>query len=311
MNQRHNGGERHSGGRHNRGEAQALTPPGPEQDRDLPLDSHLHTDLSPDSDVTIDLYCAEAVARGIPEIAITDHLDFDPRDPAYEYADFPTRERVVRQAAERWADRGLAVRFGVELTYGRPYEDDIRDHLRRHRYDFTIGSVHDWPDSPYRDRARFPRWVAGRSLSGIVAPYFDEVMGAARSGLFDTIGHLDVVKRYLTPDVTVTDLDDAPELYEPVLRAIVDSGCALEVNTSGLRQEIRETYPSPAIVELFRELGGVRVTIGSDAHRIQHFAYGLGQGYQLVERAGFRVLAFRRGEERVEIELPHATVPWS
>jgi histidinol-phosphatase (PHP family) len=280
-------------------------------DRDLPLDSHLHTNLSPDSDVAIELYCAQAVARGIPEIAITDHLDFDPRDPAYEYTDFPTRERIVREAAERWGDQGLAVRFGVELTYGRPYEADIREHLRRHRYDFTIGSVHDWPDSPYRDRARFPRWIAGRSMADIVEPYFHEVIGAAQSGLFDTIGHLDVVKRYLTPDVTVTDLDDAPELYEPSLRAIVDVGSALEVNTSGLRQEIRETYPSPAIVQLYRELGGERITIGSDAHRIQHFAYGLGHGYEIVGRAGFRAVTFRRGEERVEIDLPGERVAWS
>ena len=282
-----------------------------ELDRDLPLDSHVHTDLSPDSNVAIDLYCAEAVARGIPEIAITDHVDFDPRDPAYGYADFSTRERVVREAADRWADRGLTVRFGVELTYGRPYEDEIREHLARHRYDYAIGSVHDWPDSPYRDRASFPAWVGGRTIGDIVEPYFAEVMAAARSGLFDTIGHLDVVKRYLTPSVAPTDLDDAPELYEPVLEALIESGTALEVNTSGLRQEVGETYPSPAIVARYRELGGRRVTVGSDSHRIEHFAYGLGEGYRIVAGSGFRVLSFRRGDERVDIELPRGAARWT
>jgi histidinol-phosphatase (PHP family) len=277
-------------------------------DRDLPLDSHVHTDLSPDSNVAIDLYCAEAVARGIAEIAITDHVDFDPRDPAYRFTDFAMRERIAREAAERWADQGLAVRFGVELTYNRPYEQEIREHLARHRYDYTIGSVHDWPDSPYRDRDRFPAWVAGRSIADIVDPYFDEVIAAARTGLFDTIGHLDVVKRYLTPSVTPTDLDDAPELYEPVLRALIESGTALEVNTSGLRQEVGETYPSATIVARYREMGGERVTVGSDSHRIQHFAYGLGEGYRIVARSGFRALAFRRGDERVEIELPREAV---
>ncbi len=282
-----------------------------ELDRDLPLDSHVHTDLSPDSNVAIDLYCADAVARGIPEIAVTDHVDFDPRDPAYRFADFQTRERTAREAAERWADRGLTVRFGVELTYGQPYEDEIREHLAHHRYDYAIGSVHDWPDSPYRDRAAFPAWVAGRSIADIVAPYFAEVVAAARSGLFDTIGHLDVVKRYLTPSVTPTDLDDAPELYEPVLAALIESGTALEVNTSGLRQEVGETYPSAAIVARYRELGGSRVTVGSDSHRIVHFAYGLGEGYRIVHGSGFSALSFRRGDERVEIELPREAARWS
>ena len=40
-------------------------------------------------------------------------------------------------------------------------------------------------------------WVAGRSFDEIVAPYFAEVVAATRSELFDTIGHLDYVKKYL------------------------------------------------------------------------------------------------------------------
>ena len=107
----------------------------------------------------------------------------------------------MREAAERWAPHGVTIRFGVELTYDRSWEADIRDHLARHRYDFTIGSVHDRVDSPYAAR-RVAAWVGGRSLAEIVAPSFDEVVAAARSGLFDTIGHIDVVKRYLWPHVT-------------------------------------------------------------------------------------------------------------
>lgn len=74
------------------------------QARDLPLDAHLHTNLSPDSDVPIDDYARQAVERGIAEIAITDHVDFDPTAPAYDFVPFAQRERIVREAAERWAD---------------------------------------------------------------------------------------------------------------------------------------------------------------------------------------------------------------
>jgi histidinol-phosphatase (PHP family) len=85
----------------------------------------------------------------------------------------------------------------------------------------------------------------------------------------------------------------------------------MEVNTSGLRQDVGETYPSAAIVARYRELGGRRVTVGSDSHRIQHFAYGLGEGYRIVEGSGFRALSFRRGDERVEIELRGEAARWS
>ncbi|HEX7473476.1 MAG TPA: histidinol-phosphatase HisJ family protein [Candidatus Limnocylindrales bacterium] len=273
------------------------------QARDLPLDSHLHTDLSPDSNVPIDVYAAQAAERGIAELAITDHVDFDARDPAYDYASFADRERTVRDAAERWAARGVAIRFGVELTFNTSWEADLRDHLAHHRYDFTIGSVHDWPGSPYV-RAGVAGWVEGRSIEEVVAPYLEQVVAAARSGLFDTIGHLDVVKRYLIPYVTPAALAAQPELFEPALRALVESGTALEVNTSGLRHPVRETYPTSATVERYRAMGGSRVTIGSDAHRADSFTFGLEDGYRIVARTGIRALVFRRGGQDVEVALP-------
>ena len=264
------------------------------QARDLPLDAHLHTDQSPDSNVAIDTYAAAALERGIAEIAITDHVDFERGAPAYAFTTFEDRERTVRDAAERWGRRGVSIRFGVELTYDRSWEGDIRSHIARHQYDFTIGSVHDRVESPYAC-SRLAGWVAGRSLADIVAPYFDEVEAAARSGLFDAIGHIDGVKRYLHPLITPAELGRAPELYEPILRALVDSGTALEVNTSGLRYPIAETFPGPPIVARFRELGGRAITVGSDAHRAEQFAWGLGDGYAIAAAAGFGEPSIRRG----------------
>jgi histidinol-phosphatase (PHP family) len=274
--------------------------------RDLPLDAHLHTEQSPDSAVPIDVYASLAVERGIAEIAITDHVDFDPRDPAFNYSRFDDRERVVRGAAERWAKEGVVIRFGAELTYNRRWEQDVRDHLRRHHYDYVIGSVHDWPESPYWPN-RIRGWVEGRPLDEVVAPYYAEIIAAARSGLFDTIGHLDVVKRYLHPYITAADLGNRPDLQEPALRAIIEGGASLEVNSSGLRYPGAETYPSAAVVARFRELGGERVVVGSDAHSRGSFAARLDESYRHVSEAGFQALTFRRGAERVRIEVPRVT----
>jgi histidinol-phosphatase (PHP family) len=300
----------HAGGSPNRSATR------PESDRwasapedaghDLPLDAHLHTDQSPDSSVPIDVYAALAVERGIPEICITDHVDFDPRDPAYQYTRYQDRERVVRRAAERWADQGVTIRFGAELTYNRRWEDDVRAHLARYRYDYVIGSVHDWPESPYWP-SRVRAWIEGRTLDEVLEPYYTEIIAAARSGLFDTIGHLDVVKRYLHPSITAEQLATRRDLQEPALRAIVESGVALEVNSSGLRYPGAETYPSGSIVARYRELGGERVVVGSDAHTRGSFAHRLGDAYQHLREAGFGHLTFRRGSDRVRIDVPGGT----
>jgi histidinol-phosphatase (PHP family) len=273
------------------------------QARNLPLDSHLHTNLSPDSAVPIDAYAMQAVERGIDEICITDHVDFEPGTPAYDFVPFDVSERAVREAAEQWAPHGVAIRFGVEITYDSRHEAAIRDHLRSHAYDFVIGSVHVYADSPFHV-TRVRSWVEGRPLADVIAPYFDEVLRSIRSGMFDTIGHLDFVKRYLTPYITPADLAAAPELYEPLLRALVDTGTALEVNTSGLRQSPGETYPSEAVVAQYQVLGGTAISAGSDAHDDRAFASGLEAGYRVALAAGIRELAFRRGGDRVVVALP-------
>ena len=273
--------------------------------RDQPLDAHGHTHRSPDSDVPIDDYARQAVERNIAEIAVTDHIDFDPSAPAFDFSTFAQRERKVRDAAERWGPLGVAIRFGVEVTWDRRWEADIRDHLARHAYDFVIGSVHVYRDSVFSAGNVGP-WVAAQGrLADVVAPYFDEVTAGATTGLFDAMGHIDFVKRYLVPHVTPAQLAAAPDLYEPILRALVESGTALEVNTSGLRQDAGESYPSAAIVARFRELGGERITIGSDAHRAEHFAWALDEGYAAARAAGFGAMTFRRGGETPAIvELP-------
>jgi histidinol-phosphatase (PHP family) len=106
------------------------------------------------------------------------------------------------------------------------------------------------------------------------------------------------------PYVTTAQLAAAPELYEPMLHALVESGTGLEINTSGLRQAPHETYPSAAVVARYRELGGRHVTTGSDAHRADCFAFALEEGYQTAARAGFRELRFRRGGEPLFVSLP-------
>ena len=220
-------------------------------------------------------------------------MDFDARAPDHAFATFAVRERQVREAAARWADRGLRVLFGIEVTYESHCEAEIREHLARHPYDYAIGSVHVMAYSPYIDD-RVAGWVAGRSFDEIVAPYFAEVAAAIRSELFDTIGHLDYVKKYLVNHVPPSAFAARPDVYEPLLRALVESGTALEVNASGLRQRPRETYPPPWAVARFRELGGTVVTAGSDAHAASNFAFGLARAYEILAAAGFEELAIRR-----------------
>jgi histidinol-phosphatase (PHP family) len=273
----------------------------------IPLDAHLHTDLSPDANVPIDAFAGLARQQGVAEIAITDHVDFEPGDPAFAYSSFEERERSVRDAAERWDGRP-AIRFGVEITYARRLEAEIREYLAAHAYDYVIGSVHPSVRGPMGTVEDAAAWCAGRTHREASAWYWDEVEGAIRSELFDTIGHVDFVKRYMYAHLGPFEYGQHADIYDRVLTALVETGTALEVNSSGLRQQSRETYPGPEAVERFRALGGERIVAGSDAHRLDQFGYALADAYRTISRAGFTALSFRRGgKARVRVDLAMET----
>jgi histidinol-phosphatase (PHP family) len=262
----------------------------------------MHTAFSHDSHVLLELYAAQAAQLGVREIAITDHVDFMPGSPGYRYFDYDVRRKVIHETAERWAGK-VAIRHGVELTYEIRYEEEIGEYLRTHSFDYSIGSVHAVSDSPYA-RDRIETFVSGKTVAEAVAPYFVEVEAAARSGLFDTIGHLDQCKRWLQPWFSPADFATIPASYEPLLVALVESGTALEVNSSGLRYPEKETYPGPWVVARFRELGGERVTVGSDAHLPESFAFGLEEAAEIVAAAGFDRLSLERAVDRGDLKLP-------
>ena len=272
------------------------------QARDFPIDTHMHTAFSHDSNVLLELYAAQAAQLGVREIVITDHVDFMPGSPGYRYFDYDLRRGVIHETAERWAGK-VAIRHGVELTYESRYEDEIREYLRTHSFDYSIGSVHAVADSPY-SRANIATFVSGKTVAEAVAPYFAEVEASIRSGMFDTVGHLDQCKRWLRPWFPPAEFATIPASYEPLLVALVESGAALEVNSSGLRYPEGETYPGPWVVARFRELGGERVTVGSDAHMPESFAFGLEEAAEIVAAAGFDRLSLERAVDRGDLELP-------
>ncbi len=158
-------------------------------------------------------------------------------------------------------------------------------------------------DGPYA-KSRVASFASGKTLAEAVAPYFGEVAAAIHSRLFDTLGHMDQCKRWMLPWFKPADYAAAPQLYEPLLVALVESGTALEVNASGLRHATGETYPGPWVVARFRELGGERVTVGSDSHLPHCFAFGIEEACEIVAAAGFDRLTLQRAVDRGDLVLP-------
>jgi histidinol-phosphatase (PHP family) len=248
----------------------------------LPPDYHMHTPLCRHARGEPVDYARRAVELGFNEIGFSDHSpmardDFDD----WRMLDRQLDEYVekVRRAQKEFPQ--LTVRLALEVDYIPGHEDWIRKLAARHPWDYFIGSVHyvsdDWAvDSPYK----LSEWKH-RDTFEVWSVYFERLTMAAASGLFEIIGHADLPKKF-----GHRPTQDCTPLYEKFLNAVRQHGCAIELNTAGLRKNCREIYPSREILQLALAKG-VPITFGSDAHAPEEVGMNFSEAVQLAREVGY------------------------
>jgi histidinol-phosphatase (PHP family) len=76
----------------------------------------------------------------------------------------------------------------------------------------------------------------------------------------------------------------------------------MELNTSGLRKDCREIYPSPRIVQLAAQLG-VPICFGSDAHAPNEVGLNFAEAVQLAHSAGYTHYSCFTKRQREDVKL--------
>jgi histidinol-phosphatase (PHP family) len=161
------------------------------------------------------------------------------------------------------------------------HEDWIRRLAARHPWDYFIGSVHYVSDSWDIDNpAKISEWKK-RDAFEVWKIYFERLTLAAESKLFDIIGHADLPKKF-----GIRPAQDCTPLYEKFLAAAAKAGCAIELNTAGLRKDCREIYPGRQLLQL--AFGKhVPITFGSDAHAPEEVGMNFAEAVSLARSVGY------------------------
>lgn len=255
------------------------------------VDTHFHSQHSGDSRETLSSLCQRALQLGLTHICPTEHADFDPQDPYYNNLNIDAYSRDL-EACRAQLDERVIVLQGAEMDYQPRFDARVRGFLARHALDFVIGSIH------YVDGF----FVADTLLEAYdqdtaYRRYFDAVRAAAASGLFDVLGHLDLLKRHATRRWGPFDASRYTGEIEAILQAAVETGTGLEINTSGLRQAPAETYPGLETLWRYRQLGGEVLTVGSDAHQAADLGRNIHDGLELARAAGFKAIVVFVGRQ--------------
>jgi histidinol-phosphatase (PHP family) len=262
----------------------------------LPADYHMHTPLCRHAAGEPVEYAKQAVAIGLTEIGFSDHSpmrrdNFD--NWRMNFSQLDEYVAKVRLAQREFPQ--LTIRLALEVDYLPGHEDWVRELAARHPWDYFIGSVHYVSDSwAIDDPQKLSEWKHRDSFE-VWSAYFERLTMAAESKLFEIIGHADLPKKFGHRPTR-----DCTPLYEKFLAAAKKSGCAVELNTAGLRKDCREIYPSRQILKLAFQ-NGVPITFGSDAHDPAEVGMNFAEAVQLAHSVGYR-------ERRCFVQRKHQSV---
>ncbi|PMP82496.1 MAG: hypothetical protein C0175_03535 [Caldisericum exile] len=232
-------------------------------------DLHVHTKFSKDSKEEPINYVNLAMDRDISYLGFSEHIDLDPFDKDFGYYKFNETYEEYKRLKD-FVDNKFELLFASELTYQSNLHSSIENEVLTKPFDYIIGSVHR---------------IDGYTISGphgvdyfkdideytAYMRYFEEVLRLVETDYYDIVGHLDVIKRYGKNYYGEFHIDKYIDIITEILKIVIEKGKVIEINASAFRQGFSMPYPSKEILELYVNLGGREVVLGSDSHSAKQF----------------------------------------
>ncbi len=258
------------------------------------IDLHNHTILCNHATNSVDEYVQRAIELGIDEYGFADHAPMN-YDPKYrmDISQKQQYEKWVLDAKEKYKDK-IKILLGYEVDYLDGY---ILDEIIKSKVDYLIGSVHflrNKSDMWGFDNPEFIGVYKSKDIDSIWIEYFDAIKSMAKTGLFDIVGHFDLIKVF-----QFLPKKDIRLIAKDALLEIKKSNMVLEINPAGLRKPINETYPSKQLLELAFEMQ-IDITFGSDAHSTDQVGFMYDKALLLATEVGYKkCISFENRDKKV------------
>lgn len=267
-------------------------------------DVHIHTCFSSDSTTPIEAQLDRAIKRGMQHICITDHQDYDypPWHSTYllsETGDIEGYLDKLQKTKERYADR-IEMCIGIEFGLQPHLAERHNKEYLKYPFDMVIGSTHCFNGRDTEDQTLYQ----GRPKDEAIHEYFQtELKNITVTDGFDTIGHLDFVLRDVPGKNEGFSYQKHSEILDAILKTAIEKGKAIELNTKSLVMGMGDSSPGADVFKRYRELGGERVTLGSDAHFPARIGACFDIAGEILKASGFRYYCIYREHQPVFLLL--------
>ena len=223
-------------------------------------DYHLHTSLCKHAEGEMEDYVETAIENGITEICFSDHIPLPGGfDIAHRMSLDDMENYLEKISILKRRYREITILAGIEADYVEGYEEYLEGFLSNYPLDLVIMSIHfirRWPPGQWVYDFEYTK----KTIRQKYKDYLYAMTKGIKTGLFDIVGHLDLIKRPGLP-VLKTNQNEVKQ----VLDAASQEGMSIELNLSGLWKPINDLYPSLDILQMV-VAKGIPIVMSSDAH---------------------------------------------
>lgn len=262
-------------------------------------DYHMHTPRCNHAVGSIREYAQAAVDAGLLEIGMSDHSPMpNGFDKAWRMDESELDSFLEElEAAQAEFEGRLRIKTALEVDYYPGAEAYITYLSQYYDWDYLMGSVHfigEWgfdnPDAVSR--------FESCDMEQTYCDYFKLVEQSAGCGLFDSIGHPDLIKKFGYRVHGKSERVEAAE--KKMLEAVKAADVALEISSAGLRKPVKEIYPHARIVAQAASLD-IPFVFGSDAHSPAEVGHAMQDCLSLLHQYGMDSVATFNKRQRGQI----------
>jgi histidinol-phosphatase (PHP family) len=244
-------------------------------------DYHMHSSYSDGRSAPED-YVAPAIAAGLSEIGFSEHLTLFKDLEDWNMNPVNISPYISHLETLRDNIKTIKIKIGLEVDFFAGKEKEIFSFLISLPLDYIIGSVHYLGEKTVDVG---PEFYEGKNIDRLFESYFDSVIVASASGLFDIMGHCDLIRIY-----GYKSSSDLEPLYRNLAKTMKTHNVAFEVNTNGRNRPLADFYPDRRFLHIFRE-ENVPVCVNSDAHMPSRVGQYFDEAYELLRYIGFTEMA--------------------
>ena len=261
------------------------------------FDQHVHSSFSADSKTRISAYLKKANSLGLNYLTFTEHVDLNAFDG--KNWNFNPKRQAFYISKYQIDNHNIHILQGIEMGYSKKHLSLIKNILTNHPYDVINLSLHIYQNFDFYKKQKY----LDLGIDNCLRIYFEEMINMLDEfENFDVLCHFDYAFKTAHSIDTTLKISSYSQYLVKIMKLVISKDKTLEINTK-VQETINDEEHLRYILRLYKSMGGVYLTLSSDAHKVKRLCSNFAYYMQIIKEEGFEFLSYFIKRKRYKFYL--------